>query len=157
MSLATDLAGIVGADHVEADAWLTDASGLGGSAPLVHPFNAEEVRRTVTWAYERGLAIVAVGGRSGYSGGIVPEAGRPLVAVALDRLNRIRSFDPLLWRIEAEAGVTGIEAVIAPGKLARFGGPVRKDVAGYDLRGVLIGSDRIPPGRCPSACATTVP
>jgi len=107
MTLATELAALVGADHVEADVWLTDASGLGAGAPLlVHPACAEEVRRTVAWAYERDVAIVAVGGRSGYSGGIVPEAGRPPVAVALDRLTRIRSFDPLLWRIEVEAGVT---------------------------------------------------
>ena len=37
--------------------------------------------------------------------------------------------------------VTGIEAVLAPGELVRVGGPVRKDVAGYDLRGLLIGSE----------------
>jgi glycolate oxidase subunit GlcD len=37
--------------------------------------------------------------------------------------------------------VTGIEAVIAPGELVRFGGSIRKDVAGYDLRSLLIGSE----------------
>ncbi len=37
--------------------------------------------------------------------------------------------------------VTGVEAVIAPGELMRVGGPVRKDVAGYDLRGLLVGSE----------------
>ena len=31
--------------------------------------------------------------------------------------------------------------MIAPGELVRFGGPIRKDVAGYDLRGLLIGSE----------------
>ena len=35
------------------------------------------------------------------------------------------------------AWVTGVEAVLAPGELVRLGGPVRKDVAGYDLRGLL--------------------
>ena len=39
------------------------------------------------------------------------------------------------------AWVTGLEAVIAPGELLRVGGAVRKDVAGYDLRGLLIGSE----------------
>lgn len=39
------------------------------------------------------------------------------------------------------AWVTGVEAVIAPGELIEAGGPVRKDVAGYDLRGLLIGSE----------------
>ena len=83
--IAAELAAIVGDAHVERDVWLTDASGLGGSAPvLVRPADAEEVRRTVAWAYQRNVAIVPVGGRTGYSGGIAPEAGLPLVAVALD-------------------------------------------------------------------------
>ncbi|HEX2160200.1 MAG TPA: FAD-linked oxidase C-terminal domain-containing protein [Thermoleophilaceae bacterium] len=37
--------------------------------------------------------------------------------------------------------VTGLEAVIAPGELIAVGGPLRKDVAGYDLRGLLVGSE----------------
>src|SRR3954471_4480030 len=39
------------------------------------------------------------------------------------------------------AWVTGLEAVLAPGELVRVGGPVRKDVAGYDLRALLTGSE----------------
>ena len=39
------------------------------------------------------------------------------------------------------AWVTGVEAVLAPGELVRFGGPTRKDVAGYDLTGLLCGSE----------------
>src|SRR5438093_1131709 len=37
--------------------------------------------------------------------------------------------------------VTGIEAVIPPGVIIRAGGPVRKDVAGYDVKSLLIGSE----------------
>jgi glycolate oxidase subunit GlcD len=37
--------------------------------------------------------------------------------------------------------VTGIEAVVPPGEVIGFGGPIRKDVAGYDLRGLLVGSE----------------
>jgi FAD/FMN-containing dehydrogenase len=199
MAVLTDLtsaaAQIVGEQHVEGDVWLTDASGLGGSVPAVaHPASAQEVRRLVTWAYENDVAIIPVGGSTGYSGGIVPDDASvaTTLAIALDRLNRVRSFDPLLWRMEVDAGVTtatvarlaresgllfppdpgapeqsqiggnlatnaggphafkygvtshwvsGIEAVIAPGELVRFGGPIRKDVAGYDLRSLLIGSE----------------
>jgi glycolate oxidase subunit GlcD len=39
------------------------------------------------------------------------------------------------------AWVTGLDAVIAPGEIVSFGGPVRKDVAGYDLKSLLIGSE----------------
>ncbi|HEY5316532.1 MAG TPA: FAD-linked oxidase C-terminal domain-containing protein, partial [Solirubrobacteraceae bacterium] len=39
------------------------------------------------------------------------------------------------------AWVTGLEAVVAPGELIEIGGPVRKDVAGYDLKSLLIGSE----------------
>jgi FAD/FMN-containing dehydrogenase len=37
--------------------------------------------------------------------------------------------------------VSGIEAVVAPGEVMTVGGPVRKDVAGYDLRSLLVGSE----------------
>ncbi len=37
--------------------------------------------------------------------------------------------------------VTGLEAVVAPGETIVLGGPYRKDVAGYDLKSLLIGSE----------------
>jgi glycolate oxidase subunit GlcD len=37
--------------------------------------------------------------------------------------------------------VTGLEAVIPPGETIALGGPYRKDVAGYDLKSLLIGSE----------------
>jgi FAD/FMN-containing dehydrogenase len=188
-----DLARIVGADNVEADARIEDASALSGrAAVLVRPGTAEDVADVVSWCYARDVPIVPVGGRTGYAGGCVPLDGSAVVAVALDRLDRVRSFEPLRWRMEAEAGVTtatvarlarengllfppdpgaaeqsqlggniatnaggphafkygvtgawvtGVEAVLAPGELIRVGGPVRKDVAGYDLRALLVGSE----------------
>jgi glycolate oxidase subunit GlcD len=37
--------------------------------------------------------------------------------------------------------VTGLEAVVPPGEVVELGGPLRKDVAGYDLKSLLIGSE----------------
>jgi glycolate oxidase subunit GlcD len=37
--------------------------------------------------------------------------------------------------------VTGLEVALAPGELVRLGGPYRKDVAGYDLLRLLVGSE----------------
>lgn len=192
MDITGPVARIVGDAHVERDVRIGDASGLSGVAPVVaHPSSAEQVRELVAWAYANDVAILPVGGMTGFSGGVVP-LDDPCIAVSLGRLARVRSFDPLLWRMEVEAGartatvqrlarengllfppdpgaseqsqiggniatnaggphafkygvisrwVTGVEAVIAPGELVRFGGPLRKDVAGYDLRGLLIGSE----------------
>lgn len=39
------------------------------------------------------------------------------------------------------AWVAGVEAVLAPGELVRLGGWAGKDVAGYDLKGLLVGSE----------------
>src|SRR5207245_5599515 len=39
------------------------------------------------------------------------------------------------------AWVAGLEAVLAPGELVRVGGWAGKDVAGYDLKSLLIGSE----------------
>ncbi|MFN8201250.1 MAG: FAD-linked oxidase C-terminal domain-containing protein [Solirubrobacteraceae bacterium] len=37
--------------------------------------------------------------------------------------------------------VTGLEVVVPPGNVIQIGGPVRKDVAGFDLRDLMIGSE----------------
>ena len=39
------------------------------------------------------------------------------------------------------AWITGLEVVLAPGELVRLGGPIRKDVAGYDIKSLMIGSE----------------
>jgi len=39
------------------------------------------------------------------------------------------------------AWVRGVEAVLAPGELVTLGGWARKDVAGYDLKNLLVGSE----------------
>jgi glycolate oxidase subunit GlcD len=169
----------------------TELRGLVGHADAaVLPANAEEVARVVAWCYEHDVPIVPRGGGTGFAGGAVPLDGG--VVLSLERLTRVRSFDPLLWRICVEAGVrtgevhrlarenglffppdpgaseqsqiggniatnaggphafkygvtgawvTGLEAVVPPGEIVTVGGPIRKDVAGYDLAGLLIGSE----------------
>src|SRR2546430_1878600 len=190
-----DLRAAVGADIVSPSAaYLTDqteARGLSGHADAVAlPRSSEEVAEVVAWCYAYGVPVVPRGGGTGYAGGAVPLDGG--VVLSLERLDRVRSFDPLLWRIEVEAGlrtaelrriareggllfapdpgaaeqsqiggniatnaggphaykygvtgawVTGLEVVVAPGELVQLGGPLRKDVAGYDLKHLLIGSE----------------
>jgi glycolate oxidase subunit GlcD len=190
-----DLRAAVSADNVSPSAAYladqTEARGLSGRADAVAlPRSSEEVAEVVAWCYAHGVAVVPRGGGTGYAGGAVPLDGG--VVLSLERLERVRSFDPLLWRIEVEAGmrtsevrrvareggllfapdpgaaeqsqiggniatnaggphaykygvtgkwVTGLEVVVAPGELVRFGGPLRTDVAGYDLKQLLIGSE----------------
>ena len=169
----------------------TEARGIRGrAAAVVRPETAEQVAELVAWCYERDVAIVPRGGGTGVAAGAVPLDGG--IVLSLERLARVRAFEPLLWRMEAEAGVTtatvrrtareggllfppdpggaeqsqlggniatnaggphafkygvtgtwvtGLEAVVAPGELVRVGGPYRKDVAGYDLRSLLVGSE----------------
>jgi glycolate dehydrogenase FAD-linked subunit len=171
--------------------FLTDFTGLPGKADaVVLPATAEEVAQVVAWCYEHDVPITPRGGGTGAAGGCVPLDGG--VVLALDRLARVRRFDPLLWRLHVEAGVrtaavhalardngllfapdpgaaeqsqiggniatnaagphaykygatgtwvTGLEAVVPPGELVAVGGPIRKDVAGYDLKSLLIGSE----------------
>src|SRR4051812_50155744 len=71
-----ELAALVGDDHVARDVVLADASGLSGrAAALVAPASAEEVAAVVGWCYDHDVAMVPVGGRRGYTGGVVPVAG----------------------------------------------------------------------------------
>jgi glycolate oxidase subunit GlcD len=195
-SLHADLEAIVGGGHVlEAEpAYLQDATqtqGFSGRADaVVLPGSAEEVARVLTWCYEHDVRLTTRGGGTGYSGGAVPIDGG--IVVSLERMTRIRRFEPLLWLIHVEAGlrtgdlrrlarenglffppdpgaseqsmiggniatnaggphafkygvtgrwVTGLEAVVPPGEIVSVGGAIRKDVAGYDLKSLLIGSE----------------
>ena len=173
--------------------YLADLMGRGvqGTADaVVLPSTAEEVAATMRWCYEHDVPLTARGGGTGLAGGAIPVVGG--VVIGFERLNRVRQFDPLLWRIHVEAGVTtgdvqrlarenglrfppdpgaaeisqiggnsacnaggphafkygvtghwvtGIEAVIPPGEIVTIGGPIRKDVAGYDLKSLLVGSE----------------
>jgi glycolate oxidase subunit GlcD len=193
----SELASLLGPGGVLSPApgdYLSDATehrGLVGHAEaVVLPETADEVARVMAWCYEHDVPLVPRGGGTGFAGGAVPLEGG--VVVALERLTRVRSFDPLLWRMQVEAGVrtaevrrlarenglvfppdpgaaeqsqiggniatnaggphafkygvtgawvTGLEAVVPPGEVVTVGGPLRKDVAGYDLVSLLIGSE----------------
>jgi glycolate dehydrogenase FAD-linked subunit len=188
-----ELRAIVGDEGLadEPGPFTTDLTGLPGRADaVVLPETADEVARVVAWCYEHDVPITPRGGGTGAAAGCVPLDGG--IVLALDRLARVRQFDPLLWRMHVEAGVktasvhalardnglmfapdpgaaeqsqiggniatnaagphaykygatgtwvTGLEAVVAPGELVAVGGPIRKDVAGYDVKSLLIGSE----------------
>ena len=194
-SVERDLRAAVSAEiAAPSSAYLTDqteARGIAGRADAVAlPRSAEEVAGVVAWCYSHGVPIVPRGGGTGYAGGAVPLDGG--VVISLERLDRVRSFDPLLWRIEVDAGVrtaelrriareggllfppdpgaaeqsqiggnvatnaggphafkygvtgawvTGLEVVVPPGEVVQLGGALRKDVAGYDLKHLLVGSE----------------
>jgi glycolate oxidase subunit GlcD len=173
--------------------FLVDLMGRGveGRADaVVLPSTTEEVAAVMRWCYEHDVPLTARGGGTGLAGGAIPVDGG--IVVGFERMNRVRQFDPLLWRIHVEAGVTtadvhrlaresglrfppdpgaaelsqiggniacnaggphafkygvtghwvtGIEAVVPPGEIVQLGGPLRKDVAPYDLKGLLVGSE----------------
>jgi len=82
----------------------TEMQGLFGAADaVVAPAGVEQVQALVRWCYERGVAMVPRGGGTGFAGGAVPRGG---VVVSLERLRSIRTFEPELWRMQLDAGVT---------------------------------------------------
>ena len=60
--------------------------------------------------------MIPRGGGTGFAGGCVPLDGG--VVLSLERVRSLRSFDPLLWRMEVEAGRSTAEVA----KLARESG-----------------------------------
>jgi glycolate oxidase subunit GlcD len=196
-AIAHDLSGVLGAGRVlpgDAPGYGTDdseAAGIVGRPDaVVLPATPDEVARAMSWCYEHDVPIVPRGGGTGFAGGAVPIDGG--VVLSLERMTAVRAFDPLLWRIQPEAGVrtatvrrlarenglmfppdpgageqsqiggniatnaggphafkygvtgawvTGLEAVVPPGEVIAVGGAIRKDVAGYDLIGLLVGSE----------------
>jgi glycolate oxidase subunit GlcD len=95
----------------------TEGRGVHGRADAVAlPRDAEEVAGVVAWCYEHGVPVVPRGGGTGYAAGAVPLDGG--VVISLERLTGLRSFEPLLWRMEVEAGVKTADVR----RIARDGG-----------------------------------
>jgi glycolate oxidase subunit GlcD len=169
----------------------TEGRGVSGRADAVAlPGSTGEVARLIAWCYEHDVPVVPRGGGSGFAGGAVAVGGG--VVLSLERMAAVRELDPLLWRMQVEAGmrtatvrrlaresglffppdpgaaeqsqiggniatnaggphafkygvtgawVTGVEAVLPPGETIRVGGAIRKDVSGYDVKDLLIGSE----------------
>ncbi len=190
-----DLASVISTESIVEShgRYLADLMGRGvqGSADaVVLPSSVEEVAAVMRWCYENDVPLTARGGGTGLAGGAIPVSGG--VVIGFERLNKVRQFDPLLWRMHVEAGVTtgdiqrlaresglrfppdpgaaeisqiggniacnaggphafkygvtgnwvtGLEVVIPPGEIVHVGGPLRKDVAGYDVKNLLVGSE----------------
>lgn len=95
----------------------TEARGLVGRADAVAlPATAEDARAVVAWCYAHDVAVIPRGGGTGFAGGCVPLDGG--VVLSLERVRSLRSFDPLLWRMEVEAGRSTAEVA----RLARESG-----------------------------------
>ena len=71
---------------------------------VVLPSSAKQVTEVVAWCYSHDVPITPRGGGSGWAGGAVPLGSG--IVLGLERLSAVRSFEPLQWRIEVEAGVT---------------------------------------------------
>src|ERR1041385_142179 len=78
--------------------------GQGRADAVVLPSTVDEVVAVMRWCYENDVPLTARGGGTGLSGGAIPIDGG--VVIGFERLNRVRQFDPLLWRMHVEAGVT---------------------------------------------------
>ena len=194
----TDLAGIVGADHVLTDEGLrqgyeTDWTGRfsGPCEAVVRPADAAQIAEVLRWAGDNGRAVLVQGGNTGLVGGSVPAVGdRPVIILSTTRLRqpcevlgrsavvgagvtlgevqRLAAEHGLVYGVDLAArdsatiggtvatnaggirvcryGMTrsqveGIEAVLADGTIVRRMNGLAKDNTGFDLAGLLTGSE----------------
>ncbi|MEV6012976.1 FAD-linked oxidase C-terminal domain-containing protein [Streptomyces sp. NPDC051976] len=110
-AMGTDLGKIVGPSHVETRpaalvAYRTDATfGFSGEpTAVVRPASTEEVSRILRWASERHIPVVPRGAGSSLAAGAVPTQGG--IVLALTRMNRVISIDPVDLTAVVEPGVT---------------------------------------------------
>src|ERR671921_238941 len=111
---------------------------------VVLPQSAVEVSEILKLANERGFPVTARGGGVGYTGGAVPVEGG--IVIGTDRMNRIREVSVENLYAVTEPGVTkhyvlGLEVVLPTGEIVRTGGLTSKNVVGFDLTGLVCGSE----------------
>src|SRR5258705_12263857 len=110
-ALAADLGRVVGASNVEIRPaalvpYRTDATfGFSGIPwAVVRPGSVEEVSRILAWANQRGVPVVPRGAGTSLAAGAVPVRGG--IVLALTRMNRILSIDPIDLTAVVQPGVT---------------------------------------------------
>ncbi|MFA7437648.1 FAD-binding oxidoreductase [Castellaniella sp.] len=82
---------------------------------VVRPANTAEVSRVLALCYEAGIAVVPQGGNTGLCGGATPVTDTDAIVLALGRMNKIRSVDPLNNTMAVDAGcvLAAIQAAAA--------------------------------------------
>jgi alkyldihydroxyacetonephosphate synthase len=74
---------------------------------VLRPASAEHVAAALRWAADRGVAVVAGGGRSGVSGGVVTHGGE--LVIDLRGLDRVLELDRVSGIVRVQAGVLGTD------------------------------------------------
>ena len=82
----------------------------GQALAILRPDSVEQVQTIVRLCTEYGVAIVPQGGNTGLVAGSVPDDSGQQIVLCLDRLNRIRSVDPIGFSLTMEAGCLLAEA-----------------------------------------------
>jgi FAD/FMN-containing dehydrogenase len=82
--------------------WTGEADG--NPSFVARPRNVEDVVELVRYCAQNGLAIVPQGGHTGLVEGASARIEGGHVLVSLERMNRIRTIDPLNFSVEVEAG-----------------------------------------------------
>ena len=162
MSLLTALSAIT---PVQEAVHLTDWRGLftGEALAVVHPASTAEIAACVAVCAAHGTPIVPVGGNTSLCGGATPRGGE--VAIALDRLCRIRDTDAADMVMVAEAGVVldaaraaaaaqgmALPVSLASGGSAQIGGMIATNAGGNstlrygNMREQVLGLEVVLPG-----------
>jgi len=77
-----------------------------GKSPLVLlPSSTQQVSKILAYCNEQGIGVVPHAGNTSYCGGPVPDESGTQVVLAMRRLNKVRSVEPLNYSMTVEAGV----------------------------------------------------
>ena len=78
----------------------------GKSKLLVKPNNTAEVSQILDLCYKNRISVVPQGGRTGLSGGTIPNSEKNEIIISMEKMNRILSVDRTGFNMVAESGCT---------------------------------------------------
>ncbi|MEQ1580710.1 MAG: FAD-binding oxidoreductase [Steroidobacteraceae bacterium] len=76
----------------------------GATSLVLRPDSTDQVSRILAACNEAGVGVVPVGGNTSYCGGTVPDEDGSEIVLALGRLKRVRTIDPINNTMIVEAG-----------------------------------------------------
>jgi FAD/FMN-containing dehydrogenase len=109
-------------DAVDIEPYLVDQRRLyhGHALAVALPRSVEQVSRILEFCNNHRIGVVPHGGNTGYCGGATPDESGEQIVIAMRRMSRIRSVDPLNYSLVAEAGCILAEVQRAADEAERF-------------------------------------
>ena len=96
-------------DHISPYLYEERGKYKGKSNLLVKPNNTEEVSKILDICYKNKISVVPQGGRTGLSGGTIPDPAKNEIIISMEKMNKVLFINKNSFNVLVQSGCTLID------------------------------------------------